>query len=59
MKKIINFFKEVKKEIGKVKWPEKKEMVKYSMTTIVFILFFSIMFAIIDLIMAALQAWVK
>lgn len=59
MKKIINFFKETKKEMSKVKWPTKKEMVKYSITTIIFIFFFSIMFTLIDLIMAALKTWVK
>ena len=36
MKKIKEFFHEVKKEISKVKWPTKKDMVKYSIATIVF-----------------------
>ena len=40
MKKIKEFFKDVKKEISKVKWPTKKNMVKYSLTTILFVLFF-------------------
>ena len=29
MKKIKKFFSEVKKELDKVKWPTKKDMVKY------------------------------
>ena len=37
MKKIKNFFKDVKKEISKVKWPTKKDMFKYSLTVILFI----------------------
>ncbi|NLA33685.1 MAG: preprotein translocase subunit SecE [Tenericutes bacterium] len=59
MKKVFKYFKEMKKEISKIKWPTKKEMLKYSIATIFFIIFFAIMFAIIDLIMAALQTWVK
>ena len=30
MKKIKDFFVSVKKEISKVKWPTKKDMIKYS-----------------------------
>ena len=36
--KRFTFFKEVKSEISKVKWPSKKDMLKYSVATIVFIL---------------------
>ena len=56
--KIIMFFKEIKKEVSKVKWPSKKEMVKYSIATIVFILFFGVFFYVIDLIIALLKAGV-
>lgn len=56
--KIVTFFKEVKKEVSKVKWPSKKEMVKYSVATIVFILFFGVFFYVIDLIIALLKAGV-
>lgn len=52
MKKIIKFFKGVKKEISRVRWPNKKEMVKYSIATITFILFFSIFFYTFDAIVA-------
>ena len=38
--KVVTFFKEVKSEISKVKWPSKKDMVKYSIATIIFIVFF-------------------
>ena len=55
---IIRFFKEVKNEVSKVKWPSKKDMVKYSVATIVFILFFAIFFYLIDLIIALLKAGV-
>ena len=56
--KIFNFFKEVKVEFLKVKWPSKKNMVKYSVATIIFILFFAIFFYLIDLVIALLKAGV-
>lgn len=32
------FFKEVGKELSKVKWPEKKDIIKYTIATIIFVL---------------------
>ena len=55
---IITFFKEVKYEVSKVKWPSKKDMVKYSVATIVFVVFFALFFYLIDLIIALLKAGV-
>ena len=40
----------VKSEFKKVRWPSKKEMFKYSIATIIFILFFAAFFSIIELI---------
>jgi len=37
-KKKNGYFKEVGKELSKVKWPEKKDIVKYTVSTVVFIL---------------------
>lgn len=51
---IKKWFKGVMKEMKNVRWPSKKEMVKYSITTIVFVLFFAIFFLIIELIMTFL-----
>ena len=48
------FLKEVKSELDKVKWPSKKDMVKYSIATIVFIIFFALFFYLIDIIIALL-----
>lgn len=56
MKKIKNFFKDVKKEISKVKWPTKKNMVKYTVTVVVFILFFALFFFALDLIIAYVKS---
>lgn len=57
-KGIFKYFHEVRVEISKVKWPSKKDMVKYSVATLVFILFFSAFFYIIDLVFALLKAGV-
>ena len=40
----------VKSEFKKVRWPNKKEMLKYSIATIAFILFFAVFFYLIELI---------
>lgn len=53
-----SFFKEVKAEFSKIKWPTKKDMVKYSVATIVFVIFFALFFYLIDLVMALLKAGV-
>ncbi len=45
------FFKSVKQEFKKVRWPNRKEMVKYSIATIVFVLFFGIFFYLIEVLM--------
>lgn len=58
MKKIRKFFSEVKKELGKVKWPGKKDMVKYSIATITFVIFFALFFYVIDLAVAFIKSLV-
>ena len=42
-------------EFNKIKWPSKKEMVKYSIATIVFIVFCALFFWVIQLVMAGLM----
>lgn len=44
------WFKGVASEFKKVRWPNKKEMIKYSIASIVFILFFALFFYAIELI---------
>lgn len=58
MKKVKKFFSEVKKELTKVKWPDRKNMVKYSAATIVFVIFFALFFYAIDLLMALVKTLV-
>jgi len=53
-----SFLKQVKAEMKKVKWPTRKEMVKYSITTLLFILFFAVFFYLIDILFAMLKGWI-
>lgn len=50
-----SFFVGVKKEMKNVRWPLKKEMVKYSIAAISFIVFFGVYFTLIDLLIAAIK----
>ncbi len=59
MSKVSNFFSSIKKEMQKVKWPSKKEMIKYSVTTITFIIFFAFFFFGLDVIFAYLKSLVN
>ena len=59
MKKIKNFFSNVKKEVSKVKWPTRKNMVKYTLITVVFIVFFAVFFLVLDFIIAYLKVLVS
>ena len=55
MKKISTFFRGVSKEIKKIRWPKKKEMVKYSFATLTLILFFGLFYYSLDVIFAFLK----
>ncbi len=54
-----SFFKEVKNEMSKVRWPLKKEMIKYSIATLSFIIFFALFFTLGDLIIAGIKMLVR
>ncbi len=56
MKKI---FSNVKKEMKKVKWPSKKDMVKYSVATLSIIVFFCLFFVASDLIIMGIKELMK
>ncbi len=60
-KKVKNesFFKSVRNEMDKVRWPLKKEMVKYSIATLSFIIFFALFFTLGDLIIAGVKLLVR
>ena len=48
MKRLARFFVSVKKEMKKVRWPKKKEMIKFSLATLIVICFFMLFFSLSD-----------
>ncbi len=50
-----SYLSKVRKEIKLVKWPSLKEVVKYSIATIVFCIFICLFFVALNLIMS----WIK
>ena len=48
MKAVARFFVNVKKEMKKVRWPKKKEMIKFSIATLIVICFFMLFFLLSD-----------
>ncbi len=55
MKKIARFFVNVKKELKRVRWPKKKDMIIYSTATVSSIIFFMVFFTIIDSILGLVK----
>lgn len=47
-----NYFKGVKKELKLVKWPEGKEVVKYTISTIVFVAILCALFLLLTYLLA-------
>lgn len=54
-KKIIEFFKNVKNEMKKVKWPDKKYILKYTLVTLCFVIVLSLYFYLIFILMAFIR----
>ena len=55
MSKIKQFFEGVKKEVEKIRWPKKKEMIKYSTATLTLIVFFGVFYYVLDVLFAFLK----
>ena len=51
-----SLIKQIKKEMSKVHFPSRKDMVKYSIATIVFVIFFAGYFYLIELVMAFIKS---
>ena len=49
------FFSNVHKEMKKVRWPKKKEMLKYSLAVLTCIIVLSLFFTLSDLIIAGVK----
>ena len=50
-----NYFVGVKREMAKVKWPSKNDVVKYTIATIIFIIVLVIFFILMSLIMSLIK----
>ena len=59
MKKIAMFLKGVKSEMAKVRWPNKKELLNYSIATLIIIVIFMAFFSLTDLGLAGIRTLVK
>lgn len=55
MKRLARYLVGVKKEMKKVRWPNKKEMITYSAATISFIVIFALFFTLSDLLISGIQ----
>mgnify|MGYP000566767815 FL=1 len=56
MGKIVDYFRGVKKEAARIKWTSKKDLLKYSVSTISFMIFFGVFFYLIDMLVALLRS---
>ncbi|MFA5407320.1 MAG: preprotein translocase subunit SecE [Bacilli bacterium] len=55
MEKIKAFFHGVKKEIERVRWPSRKNMIKDSVAVLSFCLFFCVFFYIINVVVVLVK----
>lgn len=55
--RIIGYFKGVRKEISRIRWTKGKEMLKYSVAAVSFILFFCVYFYVIDVLVALIRSY--
>lgn len=55
-KSISKYFKGVKKETSRIRWTSSKDLVKYSITTVTFMLFLGIYFYAIDLLVSLIRS---
>ena len=55
---IVKYFKGVKKEIGRIRWTTPKDLLKYSLTTIAFMVFLGAYFYVIDLLITLIRSHV-
>ena len=54
-KSISRYFKGVKKEVGRIRWTTPKDLVKYSVTVVLFMLFLGVYFYANDLVITIVR----
>ncbi len=52
-----SYFKQVKREMSLVKWPSGKEVLKYTISTIILCLFLCLIFMGLQLVMSLIRGW--
>ena len=52
------YFKQVRKEMKLVKWPSAKDVLKYTISTIIFCIILCLIFMGLNLIMSLIRGWV-
>ena len=55
----MGFLKDVKSEMKKVRFPNEKEMITYSVATISLVIFFALYFGLLDLIIAGIKTLIN
>ena len=59
MKKIASFIAGVKREMSRVRWPKKQEMIKYSIAILACIIVFAAFFVASDIIIAGIRTFAE
>jgi len=49
MRRILEFFRGVSREMKKVSWPKRKELTTYTITVLATVIIMSVFFAVVDL----------
>lgn len=49
MRRILEFFRGVSREMKKVSWPKKKELTTYTITVLATVIIMAVFFAVVDL----------
>lgn len=55
----MSFLKDVRNEMKKVRFPNKKELITYSVATISLVIFFALYFGLLDLIIAGIKTLIN
>ena len=58
-KRTLKYFKGVGKEIKRIRWTERKDLLKYSLCTLLFVFFFGIYFYAIDWLVLLVRSLAK
>ena len=60
---IISYFKDVKRESKKIVWPSRKNLIKYSVATVLFVALMALFFLLLSFLAAFLQGtlvpWIR